>query len=123
MLVNGIPPLKGAREMFFLGFIFMRLISILLFFSIVSFKNYADENSLIGFYKSCDRDGTFREFQITDNRTIIVSNKSVPIRFFKTKIKETSLIISQSIYNSIQLAYPDTLVVIEQSNTKVILKG
>ena len=115
MLVNGIPPLKGAREMFFLGFIFMRLISILLFFSIVSFKNYADENSLIGFYKSCDRDGTFREFQITDNRTIIVSNKSVP--------KETSLIISQSIYNSIQLAYPDTLVVIEQSNTKVILKG
>lgn len=84
---------------------------------------FVNEHPAIGTWSRCNRDGSYWEYKITDQYMLMTRTLSNEVLLFKTKVVDTSLLLSE-FKNGPGLMYRnDTLVTIEQSENKIVLKS
>jgi hypothetical protein len=77
----------------------------------------------LGTWNRCDEDGSYTEYKITDQYMLILTTKSEDIVMFKNEVFNESLILSEYNNGINLLVNNDTLVTIEKSKNKIILKS
>ncbi|MFD0836709.1 hypothetical protein ACFQ0I_13100 [Mariniflexile aquimaris] len=82
------------------------------------------QNKIIGTYYKCHKDGSYYEYKITDQYTIMLSNKSDIVWIHKVKQIDNGIIVSDFDSSANRLMINnDTLIVLSKTKDKIILKS
>lgn len=82
-----------------------------------------NEHVAIGTWNYCHKDGGYSEYKITNDYMLFMTSKSDEVWLYKNKILDGTLILSEFKNGLGLLINNDTLVTIEQSKNKVVLKS
>ncbi len=86
-------------------------------------KMFVSQHPAMGTWNRCNSDGSYWEYKITDQYILITRTLSNEVLLFKTKVVDTSLLLSE-FENGPGLMYTnDTLGIIEQSKNRIVLKS
>lgn len=100
---------------------FLKSVCILFLFS--GCQAFFSEHPAIGTWSRCNSDGSYWEYKITDQYLLMMRTLSNEVLLFKTKVNDTNLLLSE-FKNGPGLMYSnDTLVTIEQSENRIVLKS
>ncbi|WP_299679245.1 hypothetical protein [uncultured Dokdonia sp.] len=83
---------------------------------------FVSEHPAIGTWNSCNNNGDYLEYKITNRHTVKLIKGSDKVWFYRTQIEDTNLVVSK-FKNELELfASNDTIVIVEQSKDKMILE-
>ena len=86
-------------------------------------QTHVSEHPAMGTWSNCTKDGSYWEYKITDQYMLMMRTPSNESLLFKTKVIDTSLLVSEFENGSGLMYRNDTLVTIEQSENRIVLKS
>ena len=97
--------------------------TIFVLFLLFSCQKTIQKHIAIGTWYSCNKDGSYTEYKITDQYMLILNTGSDKIAIFKNRILNSNLILSEFKNGLGLIPNNDTLVTKEQLKDKIILKS
>ncbi|MFC4635950.1 hypothetical protein ACFO3O_18710 [Dokdonia ponticola] len=86
-------------------------------------QTHVSEHPAMGTWSNCTKDGIYWECKITDRSLLMVNTFSDEVWFFKLQVVDTNLVLSTYKNGPGLLINNDTLVTIEQSTNRIVLKS
>ena len=101
----------------------MKYIKIIFAFFLLICQTSCQKN-IVGTWYKCNKDGSYYEYKITDQYTIMLSSKSDIVWIHKVKQIDNGIIISDFDYSVNRLMTNiDTLIVLSKTKDKIVLKS
>jgi len=100
---------------------YLKIIFVL--FIVFSCQKTNEKHSAIGTWNKCLKDGSYFEYKITDAYIMVLTTKSEVIIFFRNKLTDKGLIMSEFENGADLLINNDTLITVSESENKVVLKS
>ncbi|MFT5892676.1 MAG: hypothetical protein ACI9Y7_002788 [Dokdonia sp.] len=97
--------------------------NICILFLLSGCQTFVSEHPAIGSWSRCEKDGSYWEYKITNQYTIIVNTLYDEVRFIRNQIVDTNLVISEFKNELGLLDNTERVIISEQSNNRIVFKS
>ena len=84
---------------------------------------FVSDHPAIGTWSKCNKDGSYREYKITDEYMLMLTTNSDEIWLYRSQVVDTNLVISEFKNGSGLMGHNDTLVTLEKSKNSIVLRS